>query len=490
MNRRPVQADAPVAAPRPGAARRLGAALTLLGCLSLCPAPCHAETLQDALAAAYKTNPALQGQRFQQQGLDETYVQAKAGLRPTVGLNAQAQYQRAPNSSNFAQGFGSFNSGAASVVLSQPLYTGGRTTWAVRAAEASVKAGREDVRAVEGEVLMSVIQAYVDVLRDQQNLAIRQADLSTLDRQFAESSAKFTLGKVTKTDVAQAQAQLEAARASLAQGQASLEISKAEYAAAVGTSPGDLSDPMTLQGLPATIDQAFDLAEASNPLLLQSRLKEEASRAQIAVAKSAYRPTVALQGSYGVIGPVSPFVSREYGTESVASVTFALPLVTGGVTASQVRQATAQNGSDRVAIEAARRQMVQGVAQGWNQLLAGRAAVKAGEAQVKAAETALQGAQAEYGFGLRTTLDVLISDENLRAAQLSLAQSRHDVFLAEAALLQACGRLEIAELVPGLARDEPTRNFERVRNAGAPPWAPVVETLDRLGAPAAAPPKP
>ncbi len=70
--------------------------------------------------------------------------------------------------------------------------------------------------------------------------------------------------------------------------------------------------------------------------------------------------------------------------------------------------------------------------------------MKAGEAAVTAVEAALKGAHAEYGFGLRTTLDVLISDENLRSAQLLPAQSRPDVILAEAAVLQVSGRLVAA----------------------------------------------
>ena len=448
------------------------------------PASSSAETLQEALAAAYRSSPILQNARFQQQSLDETIIQARAGLRPTASLSAQALYDRQPNAGTLSQSVGASHTAEVSLVVAQPLFTGGRTTWAVRAAEASVDAGREDLRAVEASVLFSVIQSYLDVLRDQQTLVIREADLNTLERQFRESSAKFSLGKVTRTDVAQAQAQLEAARAALTMAQAQLEISRAAYAAAVGAEPGALTDPQSLPHLPATLDEAFDLADISNPLLLQSRLKEKASRAQIAEARAAYRPTVALQGSYGALGPLSPYVSRDYGVAASAALMFNLPLLTGGVTASQLRQATAQNGGDRVSIETVHRQVVQGVAQAWNQVVSGRASVKAGEAQVKAAETALDGAQAEYGFGLRTTLDVLISDENLRLAQLSLVQSRHDAFLAEASLLQVSGRLALANLLPDPIRETVSASPQSVKTSGSTPWDSLVETVDKLAAPA------
>jgi len=458
------------------------ALIAVLATTALAP-PAASETLQDALAAAYRSNPSLQGQRLQQRALDETYVQARAGWRPNAQVSAQAQYDRGPNSTDFSQGFSASNSGSAALTVSQPLYTGGRTTWAVRAAEASVMAGRQDLRGVEADVLMSVIQACADVVRDQQILVIRQADVATLERQEAESAARYRLGQATRTDVAQADAQLEAAHASLAAAQGQLEISRAEFQAAVGEKPGELAAPDQLPGLPASVDEAFELAEAANPALQQSRYKEASSRAQVAEAKAAWFPQVAVQGSYGALGPVAPFQTRDYGAQATAALTLTLPLDVAGVTGSQVRQAAAQNGSDAMQIEVVRRQVVLAVAQAWSQLLAGNAEVKAGEAQTAAAQIALKGAQAEYGFGLRTTLDVLISDENLIDAQLALAQSRHDALMAQAAVLAASGRLDARHLLPAEPIIDPARNFDRVKNAGAPPWEGVVSALDGIAAP-------
>jgi outer membrane protein len=443
-----------------------------------------AETLLDALSAAYRTNPVLQGQRDDQKALDETYVQAKAGWRPTAGLTTEAQYDRGPNSvAYFSQGFSGYNFGAAAVTVTQPLYTGGRTTWAVRAADATVRAGREALRGVEAQVLLSAIQGYVDVLRDQQILAIRDADMATLERQVAESEAKFTLGQVTRTDVADAQASLEAARGALAAATGQMEFSRAEFEAAVGHAPDRLADPADLPGLPATLDEAMTLAETASPQLQQSRLRERSSRAAIAEAKAAWRPTVSLQGAYGFIGPVSPWNVRDYGQEATAGVTVTLPLLTGGVTASQVRQASAQNGSDQIAIETVRRQVVQTIVQAWSQLQANRLGVRAAQAQETAASLALKGTQAEYGYGLRKTLDVLIADQALRAAQQSLAVSRHDAFLAQAALLSASGGLEARNLIPGEPLYDANANFDRVKHSADLPWQGAVEALDKIGAP-------
>src|SRR5690606_29214537 len=95
--------------------------------------------------------------------------------------------------------------GGLSLGLSQILYSGGRIAHGVTAAEAEILAGRESLRAVEQQVLASVIQAYADVLRDLEILRVRQENIAVLRRQLDESSARFEVGEITRTDVAQSE---------------------------------------------------------------------------------------------------------------------------------------------------------------------------------------------------------------------------------------------------------------------------------------------
>jgi outer membrane protein len=459
--------------------RTLAVALLALGLAGTSAA----ETLQEALATAYETNPTLLSQRDQQRALDETYVQAKVGWRPTLSGSLEAQYLKEPNNiTDVREGASAGSYGLGALNLTQPIYTGGRTLWAVRAAEAAVKAGREDLRAVEAEVMFSVIQGYLDVLRDQQILAIREADVTTLERQVAEAKAKFNLGQVTRTDVAQAQAQYEAAVGARAAASGQLDVSRAEFVAAVGRPPGQLAEVATLPGVPTSVGEATDLAQTWNPMLLQSEEQARSAKAQVAEAKSGYRPTVALQGSFGYVGPVAPLNFHDYGQDVAGGVTLTLPILTGGLVQSQVRQASANDSSAEMMIEVTRRQVIQGVAQSWAQFQSNRLGAEAAEAQEQAADLALRGVQAEYGYGLRTTLDVLIADENLRAAQSTLAASRHDALLAEASVLDAAGRLEASNLLPAVTPYDPKANFDKVRNAGATPYEPVIRALDTVGA--------
>ena len=474
-----------------GRGARLGG---VIGALALAAGGARAETLADAIALAYGSNPTLQGQRATQRALDETYVQAEAGYRPTASVQAtittdsnnQQSSRRLPGQNNNVPS-GQSQTSSVALTLTQPLYTGGRVASQVSAAEAGVLAGRELLRATEENVLQGVVQAYADVRRDQESVAIAQEDVTLLGRQLEESRARFEVGEITRTDVAQTEARVAAAQAQLSAAQARLADSRAAYAAVVGRNPGDLApEPSLARFLPATVDLAFAAAERDNPQIRQSDYAEQASAARVAAAKAQTRPSVALQASLGYaggsLGVASPFANYSHDLSATAVATF--PLFTGGLTSSQIRQAAENNNVDRIAIEATRRQVLLSVSRAWNQLLGARASLVANLEQVRAANIAFEGTRQEAQVGLRTTLDVLITEQDLGNAELALVTARHDEYVAASALLAATGSLFAQDLTTVAAPYDPKANFDRVRHAwGWTPWAPAVSALDHLAAP-------
>ncbi len=448
-----------------------------------------AETLADALALAYQTNPTLQGQRASQRALDETYVQARAGYNPTASI--QASVTTDSNNQKFSRSVtsipGQSQTSAATLAVTQPIYTGGLVSSQVNAADADVLAGREGLEHTEQTVLQTVIGAYVDVRRDQESLAITQQNVAVLGRQLEEAKARFQVGEITRTDVAQTQARLAAAQAQLASAQAQLTISRANYAAVVGQNPADLApEPSLAKLLPATMDQAYDGAEHDNPQIRQADLAEQAAAARVAAAKAQTRPTLALRAGAGYqggnLGLASPFAN--YAHDVNASAVLTIPLFTGGLTSSEIRQAAERDNVARINVEVVRRQILQQLAQAWSQLLGARANLVANEEQVRATAIAFDGASQEAQVGLRTTLDVLNAEQELRNAQLALVNARHDEYVAATAVLVAMGALHVEDLTAGLAAYDPKVNFDRVRHSFSwIPWTPAVEAIDRLGAP-------
>jgi outer membrane protein len=449
-------------------------------------APAWAETLQEAIALAYQTNPSLLGQRANQRALDETVVQARSGLRPTLSASAGVDYTRSdfPAATQGASTSSESDTATVGVSLSQNLWTAGRTSLAVDQARASVMAGRENLREIEQSVMLSVIQAYVNVTRDMEILRIRQENLAVLQRQLEETSARFEVGEITRTDVAQAEASLAQSEADLANAQAQLSTTRAAYAAVVGQSPSDLEAAPALPTVPTDFDAAMETALAHNPGVLSAGYSLQAAEAAVAAARAEYRPSVRATASYGGtatdLGNLDELADRRSFT---AGATLSVPLFTGGLNRSRVAQALEQANAAQIAVEGERRTVLQNVSSAYAQVLSTRSTVAAGEEAVRAAAVAAEGVRQEAQVGLRTTLDVLNQEVTLRSAQTSLATARAAEYVARASLLSAMGQLEGPNLNANLDVYDAKTNYDRVRNRGGLPWDGLIETLDRVASP-------
>jgi outer membrane protein len=458
--------------------------------------PASAETLADAIALAYENNPTLQAQRAAQRALDENWVQARTGWRPTLGLNGTASYSgsRIPmqartgldvNGDGLPDSDGSPEQtrGSVTLRLTQPVWTGGRVAANVSAAEAEVLAGRENLRRIEQQILQNVITAYVDVRRDQEGLRIRSENVQVLQRQLEESRARFEVGEITRTDVAQSEARLAASQAQYQLAQSQLATSRASYAAVVGQNPGDLAPEPSMAGLlPSDPDLVFDSVERFNPNVRAAEFTEQASRARIAGARAERLPNVSLDASLGHSGgPLDPFDRRDYSRNVTATATVSVPLFSGGLVSSRIRQSVERNNVDRLNVEANRRTALQQATQSWNALQAARANIVSTEEQVRAARIAAEGTRQEQQVGLRTTLDVLNAEQELRAAELSQINARREEYVAATAVLGAMGRLEAQNLVPTVEIYDPKANFRKLRFTwGWVPWEEPISVIDSL----------
>ncbi|HWE98403.1 MAG TPA: TolC family outer membrane protein [Caulobacteraceae bacterium] len=456
--------------------------------------PAASETLGEAILAAYQTNPTLQAQRAALRALDETYVQARAGYNPSANAAATITTNTNNNPGGFTQPLpgqsqplvpGDTQTSGVAVVLTQPLYTGGRVAAQVGEAQAQILAGREQLRATEQSVLGQVVLAYADVLRDQEEVAVLEADHDVLQHALAETRARTEVGELTRTDLALVDARIAAADAQLAQVRSQYQNSRAEFAQVVGHPPATLAPPATIDDrLPTSLETALTMARDA-PAVRQAVFTEQASFAKIAEAKAARRPTLALQGvagySGGALGLHWPFAHYTY--DLSASAVLSTPLFTGGLTSSQIRQAAETNAADRINIEGARRLSQFQVAEVWDALTAARVGVTANQAQVAASSLAFRGMVEESRDGDRSVFDAMLAQQSYSAAQIALVAAQHDAFVAGAALLADLGRLDVTIFAPEVKPYDPRVNFDRVRHAWPfAPWSGAIADVDRIGA--------
>lgn len=458
---------------RKGLRAYLLAGLTV-SALALGAGSAFAESLTDAITLAYANNPTLQRARAQQRSTDETYVQARSGLGPTLSAGASVDYSDVPT------GAAGRSSTGLNLSANQTLFASGGLSSGVKAAEADVNAGREDLRAVEAQVLSDVISVYTAVRRDQEALRIGEENYNVLKRQLDETKARFEAGELTRTDVAQSEARLAASSASLAQARAQLDSSRAQYVAIVGQTPTALDPVPGLPNLPVTFDAALDRAEANNPSLSAAKWAEAAARARVTQAKSGLGPRVTLGAGYATSAPTNDFNDLSSRDAATATLRVTMPLFSAGYNSSRVRQATEGYTAQKISVELARRNVVQNVSTAWANMAAARTATQANQEQVRAATVAAEGVKYEQQVGLRTNIEVLNAEQELRQAQLALINAQRAEYVAASQVLAVMGDLEARTLTPQAEIYDPAKNFDAVKNKGATPLEPVARALDGL----------
>lgn len=471
--------------------RRTGRRLRVLAPIVLgvyMPCAAAAQTLPEAIERAFRENPSLQAGRYDQRAVDERVAQADAELRLSADLQMSASIDRTIQGRTTAKsnlfGPSRFTNDRNQVALSitQPLYTSGKATADRRGALADIKASRASLRGIEGDLMLSVISAYVDVRRYAAELDIWRSSVSELEKIGLEIVARQQAGELTRTDIAQSQAQLELARQQVTGTEQMLEAARADFASLVGEMPGALPLEPALPHVPATSADAFDQAAQRSPELARALFTEESSLQRIVAARAAGGPTLSLRGTANVGGDIAPYSWRNQDQNYTGSLVLSVPLSAGGRIASQTREAVARNSADRLRIEGVRRDMVRSVSDAWNQAVsAQRIATLAGRRKTSAA-TQLEGMLAEYRVGLRSTFDVLYAQQSVRDAQVSMIDAERNRYVSQAALLRRIGSLEAGDLVAGLTPPSDTDYLKAVRHRQPQGFEAPAKVLDVLGA--------
>jgi outer membrane protein len=432
------------------------------------PAPALADTLEAALVRAYRSNPQLNAQRAQVRAGDESVSQALAGYRPQAALTASAGYQYTDTfgESIFAGGeiHGTDPPRSAGLTVTQTLYNGNQTANKTRAAESGVSGAREGLRVLEQSVLLSAATIYMDYLRDAAIVEVQRNNTKVLEQTLIQVRERFELGELTRTDVAQSEAQLAAGKTQQLTAEANLTTTRSNFVRITGAEPQQLAPGSPVDHmLPATLSAAIDLGLAQNPNVTAAMFGIDVNYLQVRVNEGALLPTVTLQAAVQQSYEPSQVIFREFGASAVAQVS--APLYQGGAEYSLIRQSKETLAQQRFNLETVRDQTRANVVTAWGQLVAGKAQVGSAQSQVTASEVALNGVREEAAEGQRITLDVLNAEQALVNARVALVTAQHDRVVASYAVLNAVGRLSPQVLKLPTAAYDPSVHYQQVRNA-------------------------
>jgi outer membrane protein len=437
------------------------------------PAPALADTIEAALVRAYQTNPQLNAQRAQVRFTDENVPQALSGYRPKVSVTASAGVQYTDtlstaggNASNLVRTIthGTNAPRTVGVTATQTLYNGQQTANRTRAAESQVSGAREALRVLEQTVLLQAATIYMDYLRDAAIVEVQKSNVRVLEQTLKQTKDRFNVGEVTRTDVAQSEAQLAAGRTQLTTAESNLVTTRANFRRIIGSEPVALAPGSPVDRyLPATLAAAVELGLIQNPNVTSAMFGIDVSYLQVKVAEGALLPTVTFQTSATQSYETTMTLQRSFGASAVAQLS--VPVYQGGAEFALIRQSKESLAQQRLVLEQTRDQARANVVQAWGQLDAGKASVQSAQAQVTASEIALNGVREEAKAGQRTTLDVLNAQQALVNARVALVTAQHDRVVASYAVLNAVGRLSPIVLNLPTETYDPSIHYHQVRDS-------------------------
>jgi outer membrane protein len=430
----------------------------------------RAETINGALIKAYLTSPDINAQRAAVRVADEGVPKANAGYLPTVTATGNISIEREQTSILGANDIATSASEVETlkprgygVTANETVFNGNRTLNSIRQAESQVFGAREQLRNTEQNTLLSGLTAYMDVLEDTAILDLDNNNVEVLKEQLRETRDRFTVGEVTRTDVAQAEASLAQGQGTALSAVATLQAAVARYRQFIGDQPTSLAPVRPImRPLPKTLPEAISISQIEHPAISASLHGVDAAELQVKIAEGALYPTIGLSASFNNQYDSGGFPGFHAVTGQILGQ-ISIPIYQGGAEYAATRQAKESVSQQEIQTDSLRNQVRQAVVAAWGLNTAAVGVVRAARAAVSANEVALTGVREEAKVGQRTTLDVLNAQQALLQARTTLVQAEHDQVVDSYTLLSSVGRLNIPTLGLAVAEYDPRVHFDQVK---------------------------
>ncbi len=442
--------------------------IVLLSCsMFVMTCTAYAESLFEALAYTYETNPTLEANRAYLRSVDERVGQAKAGWRPNLSAVGNAtytdqRYKNYPGVDDFDYDNDMYDAGLS---LTQPIFSGFKTVSGVDYAETVVKQERENLKNTEQAVLLNSAVAYVDVITQRAVLELQKNQEQVLARHLKSYQKRFEVGDLTKTDVAQSEARLEGAKTNRIVAEGDLETANAAYVSMVGRKPPEKTRVNDLDKfLPKTLSECLDVMRANNPALKAAEFADEASQYNITLQRGDLLPELNVNAGAGYQwGQPLPQLDDKYdGHYWQVGANLKVPLYQGGGEYAKVREAKQLANQARINLEQVKRDLVKSTTQAWEQYRSTKSSIESIEAQIKASKMALDGVIREADVGSRTVLDVLDAEQEYLNNRVQLVQAERNMTVAALNLLSAMGHMTAGSLKLNVAQYNPQDYYENV----------------------------
>lgn len=442
--------------------RRLTLAVALASLSGWTSADEPPQSLKRDLMSVYReamdNNADLAAERANMEARQESVPQARAGLLPFV--TGGASYQDTRNEVDTNLGTSTATRGALlyQATLSQPVFRADRW-YQLRAAKAVSEQAALEYSASEQQLILSSAETYFAVLRAQDTLAASKAEEAAFKRQLDQANERFDVGLSDKTDVLEAQAGYDTARANrmIAEQkvddafQALVTLTNRQYSSLEGIQH---SLPVVTP-VPNDAKAWVDTAAQQNLQLQASHYAVKSAEETLRQRKSGHAPTLDAVAQYqkgdnDALGFTnSGAAPLRYGPDAERQsigLQLSIPIYSGGLTSSQVREAYQRLSQAEQSSEGLRRQVVQGTRNLHRAVNTDVQQVDARKQTIISSQSALEATEIGYQVGTRNIVDVLNAQRQLYGAVRDYNNARYNYILDNLRLKQAAGTLAPSDL--------------------------------------------
>ena len=411
----------------------------------------QAEDLMSVYQLALQNDPQLQVAREQLNAARETKSLARSQLLPTIGLGASVDAVNRDLKTfqgSSVDDSESFNQSSLGLNLTQPIYRRDRFVQ-LEQADSSIAQAEAEFAAAEIDLMVRSTTAYFNILSAEDDLRVAKAEREATGRQLEQAQQRFDVGLIAITDVHEAQAAYDAARAAEIAADNGLDNAWEALFEIIGSQPksnlAKLGDGLQLNPpVPNDLQEWSDTAQQENYSILAAAANLEVLNQEVEVSRSGHYPTLDLVGGYNMNR-----TNSDTGTETdtaTVGLSLEVPIYTGGAVTSGTRQAQANYRAAQQGLDQTRRGVNRQVRDAFRGVLSTISQVEALKAATISAQSALESTQAGYEVGTRTIVDVLNVQRNLFSSQRDYLNSRYSYIINGLSLKSAAGNLSEEDL--------------------------------------------
>ena len=367
---------------------------------------------------------------------------ARSNVRPQASIGYRASY----NDVNSDQNSNYIDHGPT-LSLRQTIFNATHLA-TIDQAKATVKQAEAQLEAQKQNLMLRVAQAYFDVLRAKADQLFSRSELEAIGRQKEQNERRFEVGLVAITDVKDAQAQFDLATAQEIAAANRLAAANEALLLITGANETQLAelrdDAPLLRPSPEDINQWIDLALEQNLQLVAAEMSLRAADAELDQGRANRYPTLDLVGL--ATSNDTSHNSRQDIDSGELRLELNMPLLTGGRTSAQIRQASAKRRSAEHQLELQRRLTIQDTKNSYRNVIADISRVGALKQALISTQKSLEAQEAGFAEGLLTSLEVLRSLRDTFRAQSDYSAARYEYIINTLNLKRAAGLLQPSDL--------------------------------------------